>query len=148
MSSYELNFTGIPQTDRNLKTGRFLKGMTPHNKGKKWADFMDGRKQKRVMRIALQNLETARKLGHCGKAGGRNKRPIIAVLDNGEWLVFPESKSAAAWCGGLRENVCRCCRENERTMLTKGGKVNDNHRYLGARWYFESDDKWTLKIKK
>lgn len=37
MSSYELNFTEIPQTDRNLKTGRFIKGMTPHNKGKKWA---------------------------------------------------------------------------------------------------------------
>ena len=148
MSSYELNFTEIPQTDRNLKTGRFLKGMTPHNKGKKWADFMDGQKQKKVMRIALQNLETARRLGHCGKAGGRNKKPIIAVLDNGEWLMFPESKAAAAWCGGLRESICRCCRENERTTLTKGGKVNDNHKYLGVRWYFDSDDKWTLKIKR
>ena len=148
MSSYELNFAEIPQTGRNLKTGRFLKGMTPHNKGKKWADFMDGRKQKKVMRIALQNLETARRLGHCGKAGGRNKKPIIAVLDNGEWLMFPESKTAAAWCGGLRENICRCCRENEATTLTKGKKVNDNHKYLGVRWYFESDDKWTLKIKR
>lgn len=147
MSSYELTFAERPQTDRNLKTGRFLKGMTPHNKGKKWADFMDGRKQKKVMRIALQNLDRARRLGHCGTAGGRNKKPIIAVLDNGEWLMFPESKAAAAWCGGNRYNVGRCCRENERTTLTKSKKVNDNHKYLGVRWYFESDDKWTNKIK-
>jgi hypothetical protein len=62
--------------------------------------------------------------------------------------MFPESKAAATWCGGNRYNLNRCCRENERTTLTKGGKVNDNHKYLGVRWYFESDDKWTLKIKK
>ena len=148
MSSYELNFTEIPKTDRNLKTGRFLKGMTPHNKEKKWSEWMDGRKQKKVLKQALKNLETARRLGHCGKAGGRNKKPIIAVLGNGEWLIFPEGKSAAKWCGGNRYNVGRCCRENERTTLTKGGKVNDNHKYLGVRWYFESDNKWTLKIKR
>ena len=148
MSSYELTFAERPKTDRNLKTGRFIKGMTPHNKGKKWADFMDGRKQKKVLKQALKNLETARRLGHCGKAGGRNKKPIIAVLDNGEWLIFPEGKSAAKWCGGYRCNINRCCRENEITTLTKSGKVNDNHKYLGFRWYFESDDKWTNKIKK
>ena len=148
MSSYELNFTEIPQTDRNLKTGRFLKGMTPHNKGKKWSEWMDGRKLEKVLKQALKNLETARRLGHCGKAGGRNKKPIIAVLDNGEWLIFPESKSAAKWCGGYRCNINRCCRENERTTLTKGKKVNDNHKYLGVRWYFESDNKWMLKIKR
>ena len=148
MSSHELTFAERPKTDRNLKTGRFLKGMTPHNKGKKWADYLDERKQKKVMRIALQNLETARRLGHCGTAGGRKKKPIIAVLDNGEWLIFPESKAAAAWCGGLRDNICRCCRENERTTLTKSGKVNDEHKYLGVRWYFEYDDKWTNKIRK
>ena len=148
MSSYELTFTDIPKTDRNLKTGRFIKGMTPHNKGKKWADFMDVRKQKKVLKQALKNLETARWLGHCGKAGGRNKKPIIAVFDNGEWLIFPEGKSAAKWCGGYRCNINRCCRENERTTLTKSGKVNDNHKYLGVRWYFESDDKWTNKIRK
>lgn len=148
MSSYELNLTEIPQTDRNLKTGRFLKGMTPHNKGKKWSEWMDRRKQRRVKKQALANLDNARRSGHCGTAGGRNKRPIIAVLDNGEWLIFPESKTAAEWCGGERGNVCRCCRENEATTLTKSGKVNDNHKYLSVRWYFESDNKWTLKIKR
>ena len=136
-------WTGI-----NKQNGRFLKGHEPHNKGKKWSEWMDGRKAKRVKKQALANLDNARRLGHCGKAGGRNKKPIIAVLDNGEWLVFPESQSAAKWCGGERGNVCRCCRENEATTLTKGKKVNDDHKYLGVRWYFESDDKWTLKIKK
>ena len=61
MSSYELTFAQHPQTDRNLKTGRFIKGMTPHNKGKKWADFMDRRKQKKVLKQALKNLEYERK---------------------------------------------------------------------------------------
>ena len=148
MSSYELNFTEIPQTDRNLKTGRFLKGMTPHNKGKKWSEWMDGRKAKKVKKQALANLDNARRLGHCGTAGGRNKRPLIAVLDNGEWLVFPESQSAAKWCGGDRSCISRCCRKNDVTTLTKGKKVNDNHKHMGVRWYFESDNKWTLKIKK
>lgn len=32
--------------ERNLVNGRFLKGHTPHNKGKKWADYMDMRKAK------------------------------------------------------------------------------------------------------
>lgn len=28
----------IERPERNLVNGRFLKGHTPHNKGKKWAD--------------------------------------------------------------------------------------------------------------
>ena len=32
-------------TGRNAVTGRFLKGNTPHNKGKKWSEWMDGRKK-------------------------------------------------------------------------------------------------------
>ena len=153
MSSYELTFTDIPKTDRNLKTGRFIKGMTPHNKGKKWSEWMDGRKQKRVKKQALKNLETARRLGHCGMTGGRNKRPIIAVFDNGEWLMFPEQKSAAAWCGGNRYNVGRCCRENARHKeLLKPfshptGRINNDHKYMGVRWYFEDTNDWIEKIK-
>ena len=38
----------IERPERNLVNGRFLKGHTPHNKGKKWADYMDMRKAKRI----------------------------------------------------------------------------------------------------
>ena len=42
---------------RNPTNGQFLKGLTPHNKGKKWEDYMDMRKAKRIKRIALSNLK-------------------------------------------------------------------------------------------
>ena len=147
MSSYELTFTDIPKTDRNLKTGRFIKGMTPHNKGKKWSEWMDGRKQKRVKKQALANLDKGRRTK--GRLyGGRPKRKVIAVTDEGEFFVFAHAKKAVEWSGGCPDNIRRCCRDNERTTLTKSGKVNDEHKYLGFRWYFESDYKWTNKIRK
>ena len=147
MSSYELTFTDIPKTDRNLKTGRFIKGMTPHNKGKKWSEWMDGRKQKRVKKQALANLDKGRRTK--GRLyGGRPKRKVIAVTDEGEFFVFAHAKKAVEWSGGRPDNIRRCCRENETTTLTKSKKVNDEHKYLGFRWYFESDDKWTNKIRK
>ena len=31
----------------NTVTGQFLKGHVPHNKGKKWSEWMDGRKAKK-----------------------------------------------------------------------------------------------------
>ena len=33
---------------RNAVNGRFLKGHVPHNKGKKWIEWMDMRKAKKI----------------------------------------------------------------------------------------------------
>lgn len=32
----------------NVKTGRFMKGHVPHNKGKKWSDYMSKKAQRRA----------------------------------------------------------------------------------------------------
>lgn len=36
-----------PRPTRNKVTGRFLKGHVPHNKGKKWSEYMGKRAQKK-----------------------------------------------------------------------------------------------------
>ena len=152
MSSYELTFTDKPKTDRNLKTGRFIKGMTPHNKGKKWSEWMDGRKQKRVKKQALANLDKGRRTK--GRLyGGRPKRKVIAVTDEGEFFVFAHAKKAVEWSGGCPNNIRRCCRENaQHKELLKPfshptGRINNDHKYMGVRWYFEDTNDWIEKIK-
>ena len=56
--SYELY---IPQTyeGRNMVNGRFLKGHTPHNKGKKWSDYLTKRQQRRCAK-GWKNVEKFR----------------------------------------------------------------------------------------
>lgn len=63
----ELRLPPEPVEKVNKKTGCFLKGHVPHNKGKKWSEWMDGRKQKKVKRIALQNLRPRPEIGGWNK---------------------------------------------------------------------------------
>ena len=70
-------------------------------------------------------------------------------MDDGKWLFLPDAKQAHQWLGkGTRENIGRCCRENEKRHVNKkAGKVNTEHRYMGVRFYFESYSEWIKKIK-
>ena len=139
-------WTGI-----NKQTGRFLKGHEPHNKGKKWSEWMSKRGQRKV-RKGWQNV-----LDHRPKkrpdTAGRCRKQVIAVMDDGSWLLFPYLGVAAQWVGGSRENVGRCCRCNQSRKLLKkswghpSDKVNTDHKYMGIRFYFESDNVWTTKIR-
>lgn len=132
------------QSGFNRVTGQFLKGHVPTNKGKKWSQWMSKRGQKRAAK-GWKNLELHR--GHPVTAG-RNKKPVIAVSDKGNWVYLPDTKAAGEWIEGNRENVARCCRLNERRHVNrKTGAINTDHRYQGVRFYFESDDIWTTKIK-
>ena len=73
---------------------------------------------------------------------------IVAVKDDGTWCVLPYIGAAGEWIGGCRENVRRCCQSNrERHVNKKTGKVNTDHKYLGVRFYYESDNIWTTKVK-
>ena len=140
--SYEL-YIPPKWTGRNAKTGRFLKGHTPYNKGKKWSEYLSKRVQKRMAK-GWKNLEKYRV--HPANAG-RCRKKVIAVDDNGKWRVFDSITAAAKWAGGPFANVRRCCNENLLGTKDKKGKVNDDHRFYGLRWYYETDDKWTTKIK-
>ena len=149
MSYGELTLPPI-WTGRNNVTGRFLKGHVPANKGKKWSDYMG----KRAMKRAAKGW--ANVLSHRPKSrpdtAGRCRKQVIAVMDDGRWFHFAYIGDAAKWVGGSRENVGRCCRCNQsRKRLKKpwghpSDKVNTDHKYMGIRFYFESDNVWTTKI--
>lgn len=136
-------YTGV-----NKKTGRFLKGHVPANKGKKWSEWLGKRAQKRCAK-GWKNLDLHRNKNGRPDTSGRCRKQVVAVLDDGRWLVFPYLGPAAEWVAGNRENVGRCCRLNQskKVLKRKGGKVNTDHKYMGIRWYFESDNVWTTKIK-
>lgn len=126
-------------------TGRYLKGHVPANKGRKWSEWMPKRSQKRAA-LGWKNLEKHRPKVR-PQTAGRCKKAVVAILDDGRWSVFPYSQPAAVWCGGNRDNVTRCCRLNQRRMADRRtNQVNDDHRYMGVRFYFESDPCWTQKI--
>lgn len=62
----ELNL-GIERPQYNPTNGQFLKGHIPHNKGKKWSEWMDGRKRAKVLRIAKKNLRGNPNIGGVNK---------------------------------------------------------------------------------
>lgn len=143
-------------TGRNKLTGRFLKGHVPANKGKKWDEYMGKRAQKRAAK-GWKNLDLHR---HRSDNAGRSPKQVVAVFDDGQFLVFPYIGEAAKWLDGSlasRHNIGRCCRFNESRKVCKNdyrkgerkgaSRINTNHRYKGIRWYFESDSAWTTKIK-
>lgn len=140
-------WTGI-----NKQTGRFLKGHVPANKGKKWSEYMGKRAQKRAMK-GWKNLDLHRNKNGRAETAGRLRKQVVAVMDDSSWLVFPCIVSAAEWVGGSRENVGRCCRCNQTKKVlnnTHGkptSRVNTDHRYMGIRFYFETDNVWTTKIR-
>lgn len=152
MSYGELTLSPV-WTGRNMKTGRFLKGHIPANKGKKWDEFMSKRAQRRAAK-GWKNLDKHRNKNGRPEAAGRRRKPVVAVMDDGTWFYFPYVGAAAQWLGDCtRENIGRCCRYNlSKVELRKpngklSGKVNTDHRYKGIRFYFESDNVWTTKIK-
>lgn len=144
------------RTGINAVNGRFLKGHVPANKGKTWDEYMGKRAQKRCSK-GWKNLDLHRNKNGRADTAGRCRKQVVAVFDDGRWLVFPYVGAAAEWLGDCnRENIGRCCRYNQSKKVCKhdwrprepkgAGRVNTDHRYKGIRWYFESDSVWTQKI--
>lgn len=132
-------------TGHSKSTGRFLKGHVPANKGKHWSEYMSKRAQRRAAK-GWSNLEKYRPKTRPDLAG-RCKKKVVAVTDDG-FRIFDYSVDAATWCRGDRANVNRCCRLNaERHVNRKTGKVNTDHAYCGARFYFYDDPIMWEKIK-
>ena len=111
---------------RNQVNGRFLKGHEPHNKGKKWDEWMDGRKQKRVRRIGLKNLKPRMDIG------GWNKTCVIQMNAKGEYRLFSSQAMAGQITGIAKQNIGKVCRGERK----KAG---------GFFWFFWEDDKWVEK---
>ena len=73
MAILEIGRTG--HLARNPRNGRFLKGVIPFNKGKKWSEYLDPATAERCLRAGLKNLHGRMDIG------GWNKRPVMAILD-------------------------------------------------------------------
>ena len=109
---------------RNYKTGQFLKGHEPFNKGKKWSDYMDMRKAKRIIRIAKQNLRGRSDIG------GWNKKQIIA-FKNGEFAgVFKSSLEAGQALDLFPELIRKVCRGERKST----GGYNFYHEVNYEQW--------------
>lgn len=140
----------------NKQTGKFLKGHVPYNKGKKWSDYMGKRAIKRCMR-GWANLDKYRNINGRADVSGRCRKQVIAVMDDGSFKVFSYAGEAAECLGGNTRNITRCCLQNQRKKICKNdwrphqkkgaSRINTDHRYNGVRYYYESDNIWTTKIK-
>ncbi len=114
---------------RNLTTGQFLKGYVPHNKGKKWSEYMDMRKAKRIKRIAIKNLVRNYRIG------GWNAKPVVAIKGNNLVGIFPSAADAGRKTGICGRNIISCCSGKRKTAG-------------GYRWFWEKDNGWCNLIQK
>lgn len=141
--------TPQPKPTVDKKTGRYLPGHVPANKGKTWDEYMTKRAQRRAAK-GWKNCEIGHAYGHKKPdAAGRRPKPVVAITDDGILHAFSFIGAAALWCGGCREDVGRCCRENHAQRFNKrswskgrpkgSGHINTDHRYKGVRFYFEAD---------
>ena len=116
--------------NRNLVTGRFLKGCTPHNKGKSMV-YRSKRSQKR----SLDGLAKGRGAWH--KTGaGMNKKSVVLIKNGRLYGVFPSIQAAGIALGVSPSLVGRVCR-----------KLRNNHTTKGFQCFFESDNSWCDLIK-
>ena len=139
----------------NPKNGQFMKGHEPKNKGRKWEEWMSKKGQRRSAK-GWKNLDKYRNCNGRADTAGRCRKEVVAVRNNGTYQIFSFVGAAAEWIGGNRENVGRCCRENQSRRekkhdwapgFNKGtSRVNTDHQYKGVRFYFAADPIWQEKI--
>lgn len=97
-------FLPIERPQYNPTNGQFLKGHVPHNKGKKWSDYMDMRKAKRILRIAKKNLKPNMDIG------GWNKKAVVAVDVEGNVVGwFASAMDAEKKTGICKRNINSVC---------------------------------------
>ncbi len=120
----ELKFIERPK--RNPINGRFLKGIPPHNKGKKWCEWMDGRKKTKI-------LKCLQRIGNQNLAGANAKR-IVGIKDGKLLSVFASSNDAYRKTNICSRNIRSCCHKKR------------NHAG-GIKWFFETDNEWIKLIE-
>lgn len=94
----------VERPQYNPTNGQFHKGHIPFNKGKKWADYMDGRKARRIKRIAMKNLRPNMNIG------GWNKKAVVAINDQRETVGwFSSAMDAEKKTGICARNIRHTC---------------------------------------
>jgi len=116
---------------RNMQNGRFLPGFIPHNKGKRWDEWMSKpMREKRKKELA----ESLKKCDH-SKCGGHNAKMIVGI-QNGRFIgPFHGSMKAADYAGCFPEQIRNVCKGKGYTA----GSI---------KWFYEEDfEKWIKEIK-
>ena len=142
----------------NPTNGQFLKGNAPANKGRKWEEWMTEEGQRNA-RKGWKNLDIHRNKNGRPDTAGRCRKAVIAIWDDGHFRVYIDGKTASEKLGISRENIGLCCRLNASAKVKKHdwapgqpkgtSPVNTDHRYMGIRFYFNSDiNIWKSKIRK
>lgn len=148
MSNYELRLEPV-RFYRNPVNGRIMKGNVPHNKGKKWSEWMDGRKQRKVRRLLKSYHGRPMRRS---EFSGRPKKQIIAVTKDGRFLCFSSITKAAKWAGTYPGHIHKIVTRNKQRNLNTKGKVvpeiRTDHHHKGIRFYYEDDPIWMTKIKR
>lgn len=117
--------------NRNPVTGRYLRGATPHNKGKTWNSYTT--EDYRIR--ALENLKKGRGGWH-KTGGGTNKKSVVAIKDGKLCGVFSSIQKAGAITRVSASLISYVC--NKRPGRRSAG---------GFQWFFESDNSWCDLIK-
>lgn len=112
--SWELYLPPAPPT-RSRTTGRFLKGNRPANTGKRWADYMSDDAQQRAAK-GWENLNKYRAHPKSPDSG-RPPREVVALYPDGKYTCYDSIGHAAEALNCRRENIRRCCRENDPCMF-------------------------------
>lgn len=131
MENFELNITAPPKREHNW----FPIGHVPFNKGKKWPEYMDMRKAKRIKKY----LELGRKLGNKNLAGA-NRIPIVGIKDE---KIYPFDSAPTA----TRILKAKGIKINARNIraVCQGRPVNNNGtQYVrktagGFRWFYADE---------
>lgn len=128
MKRFEL-YIPPQQHTRNAVNGRFMKGHIPFNKGKKWTDYMDMRKAKRVKRIGMKNMIPGNKT-----TSSRNAKPVVAILDGKIKGIYRSSYHASRLTGICSCSIRLCCSKKRKSAG-------------GYKWFWERDNSWLELIK-
>lgn len=99
--------------------GRFRKGNVPHNKGKKWSEWMDGRKRNKVLKGLQRN---GRK-----DIGGWSAKKIVCVKDGKVVGSFAHSNEAQEKTRIESRNIRSVCAGKRKTAG-------------GFQWFYENDN--------
>lgn len=115
---------------RNLLNGRFLKGCTPHNKGKEMKFHSDESKKR-----CVNNLLKGR--GGWHKTGaGMNRKRVVLIKDGRLYGVVSSIQGAGKMLGVNPSLISMICR-----------KVRGKHSAKGFQCFFENDNTWCDLIK-
>lgn len=133
-----LTLEPVSKTRQKDAKGRFVKGYTPHNKGKKWDEYFSEETQKKI----LKNLK------HVGGYKNRNTKKVIAITESGKWMVFPSAREFARCQHVIASGVYRCVRQNSTDLYPNEKRTaGTEYKIHGMRLYYEASKVWLDKIK-